>query len=336
MVPFLLGAVLVAAAVFAFLNGFRDASTAVALSVRTRALTPTVAVLLAGLFNCVGAVLSVYAVAVFAGHLFTVPAGRTGLIMLLAGLSGACLWGLYQWWRGYPSSSTHALISGLVGASLGSAALGHPPLQGINGTLLTLVVLPLLLSPVIAFVLGFAAVHPTSWAFRNTTPGRAFRRTRQIQSVAGATVAFGHGLQDGQRTTAVVLFALLAAGVGAEGNIPLWVPAFTAVALTAGTLAGGWRISYTLGHRLVRLDPMRGFVAEIVAAVLLFVGAIGLALPLSTTHTVTAAIAGAGRNQRFSVANGRILGRIVWMWVATPFACAFLGALFFLALSPLA
>ncbi|PYI65113.1 phosphate transporter [Arthrobacter livingstonensis] len=336
MVPFLLGAVIVAAAIFAFLNGFRDASSAVALSVRSRALTPTYAVLLAGLFNCLGALLSVALVAVFAGHLFTVPPGRTGLLLLLAGLLGACLWGVHQWWRGYPSSSTHALISGLVGASLGSAMLGHAPLQGINATLLTLVVLPLLISPVIAFVLGFAAVYPTAWALRNTTPGRAFRRTRQIQSVAGAAVAFGHGLQDGQRTTAVVLFALLAAGVGVAGEVPLWVPVFTAVMLTAGTLCGGWRISYTLGHRLVRLDPMRGFVAQIVAAGLLFVGAIGLALPLSTTHTVTSAIAGAGRNQRFSVANGRVMRRIVWMWVATPFACAFLGALFLLALSPLA
>nr|WP_287929518.1 inorganic phosphate transporter [Arthrobacter sp.] len=336
MVGFLLAAVIVAAAAFAFLNGFRDVSSAVALSVRTRALTPTLAVLLAGLFNCLGALLSAFLVAAFASRLFTVPPGRTGLILLLAGLLGACLWGVHQWWRGYPSSSTHALISGLVGASLGAALLGRPPLQGINATLLTLVVLPLLVSPVIAFVLGFLAVYPTSWAFRNTAPGQVFRRTRQAQSVAGAAVAFGHGLQDGQRTTAVVLFALLAAGVGTAGATPAWVPVFTAVALTAGTLAGGWRISYTLGHRLVRVDPMRGFVAQIVAAALLFVGAIGLALPLSTTHTVTSAIAGAGRNQRFSVANGRVLGRIVWMWVATPFACAFLGALFFLALSPLA
>jgi PiT family inorganic phosphate transporter len=335
LVPVLLGAVIVAAAIFAFLNGFRDVSSAVALSVRTRALTPTIAVLLAGLFNLVGALLSVALVGAFADRLFTVPPGRNGLILLLAGLASACLWGLYQWWRGYPSSSTHALISGLVGASLGSLLLGHPPLQGINTTLLTLVVLPLVVSPIIAGVLGFVAVYPTAWAARNSAPNLVNRRARQMQSVAGAAVAFGHGLQDGQRTTAVVLFALVAAGVSGAGDVPLWVPIFTAVMLTAGTLFGGWRISYTLGHRLVRIDPMRGFVAQMVGAGLLFVGAIGLALPLSTTHTVTAAIAGAGQNQRFSVTNGRLLRRIVAMWVATPFACAFLGALFFLALSPL-
>ena len=336
MVPFLLGAVIVAAAIFAFLNGFRDVSAAVALSVRTRALTPTIAVLLAGLFNCLGALISVALAAAFADRLFTVPPGRNGLILLLAGLIGACLWGVYQWWRGYPSSSTHALISGLVGASLGSLMLGHPPLEGINTTLLTLVVLPLLLSPIVAYALGFLAVYPALWAARNTAPHHVNRRTRQMQSVAGAAVAFGHGLQDGQRTTAVLLFALAAAGVSGIRDVPLWVPIFTAAFLTAGTLFGGWRISYTMGHRLVRVDPMRGFVAQLVGAGLLFVGAIGLALPLSTTHTVTSAIVGAGANQRFSGTDRRFILRIVGAWVATPFACAFLGALFFLALSPLA
>ena len=335
MITVLLTAVIVTAAIFAFLNGFRDASSAVALSVRNRALTPSVAILLAGFFNCLGALASVALVAVFADKLFTMPAGRDGLILLLAALIGASLWGLYQWWRGYPSSSTHALISGLVGASLGSAAIGHPPLDGINYTLLMLVIVPMFVSPIVAFVLGFAAVYPTSWAARNTAPNQVNRRTRQLQSVAGAAVAFGHGLQDGQRTTAIVLFALIAAGVAGAGEIPLWVPLFTAGMLTLGTLFGGWRISYTLGHRLVRLDPMRGFVAQIVAAGLLFVGAIALHMPLSTTHTVTAAIVGSGANQRFSATNGRVLARITAAWLLTPVACVLLGAIFFLALSPL-
>ncbi len=335
MITALLLAVIVTAAIFAFLNGFRDASTAVALSVRNRALTPSIAVLLAGLFNCLGALASVALAATFADKLFTVPPGRNGLVLLLAALIGASLWGIYLWWRGFPSSSTHALISALVGSSLGSAAIGHPPIEGINTTLLTLVLLPMLLSPVVAFVLGFVAVYPASWTARNTAPNQVNRRTRQLQAVAGAAVAFGHGLQDGQRTTAVVLLALLAAGSGGVGDIPLWVPIFTAGLLTAGTIVGGWRISHTLGHRLVRLDPMRGFVAQIVAAGLLFIGAIGLHMPLSTTHTVTAAIVGAGANQRFAATNGRILARITAAWIATPIAGVLLGALFFLALSPL-
>ena len=336
MVLFLLGAVIVMAAIFAFLNGFRDASAAVALSVRTRALTPTIAVLLAGFFNLVGALLSVGLTAAFADRLFTVQPGSNGLILLLAALLGASLWGVYLWWRGYPASSTHALISALVGASLGSALIGRSPLEGIDAALLTLVLLPLLVSPVVAFILGFAAVYPTAWAARNTAPNQVNRRARQLQSVAGAAVAFGHGLQDGQRTTAVVLFALVAAGVAGVGEIPVWVPIFTAVLLTAGTLFGGWRISYTLAHRLVRVDPMRGTVAQMISAGLLFIGAIGLHLPLSTTHTVTAAIAGSGSNQRFADTNVWLALRVVGAWLATPVVCALLGAVFFLALSPLA
>lgn len=335
MIAFLLGAVICFAALFAFLNGFRDASAAVALSVRTRALTPSIAVLLAGVFNCLGALSSVALISAFADRLFMVPPGRHGLVLLLSALVAAALWGIYLWWRGYPSSSTHALISALVGASLGSAVLGHPPLADINTTMLTLVLLPLLVSPIVAFVLGFVGVYPTSWAARNTAPSMVNRRMRQLQSVGGAAVAFGHGLQDGQRTTAVVLFALVAAGVAGAGDIPLWVVLFTAVFLTAGTVAGGWRISYTLGNRLVRLDPLRGFVAQMVGAGLLFVGAIGLHMPLSTTHTVTAAVVGAGSNQRFAAINGRVMARIAGAWIATPVACLLLGALFFLALSPL-
>ncbi|SEE96489.1 inorganic phosphate transporter, PiT family [Arthrobacter alpinus] len=335
MVTALLMAVIVTAAIFAFLNGFRDASTAVALSVRNRALTPSIAIILAGVFNCLGALASAVLAATFADKLFTMPPGRNGLVLLLAGLIAASLWGIYLWWRGFPSSSTHALISALVGASMGSAAIGHPPLDGINTTLLTLVLLPMLVSPLVAFVLGFVAVYPTSWMARYTAPSQVNRRTRQLQAVAGAAVAFGHGLQDGQRTTAVVLLALVAAGASGAGSIPVWLPIFTAGMLTVGTLFGGWRISYTLGHRLVRLDPMRGFVAQIVAAGLLFVGAIGLHMPLSTTHTVTAAIVGAGANQRFTATNGRILARIAVAWLATPLACVLLGAVFFLALSPL-
>lgn len=336
MILVLLVAVIAGAAVFAFLNGFRDASTAVALAVRTRALTPSMAVLLAGLFNCIGVLASVALTATFADKLFSVPPGRNGLVVLLAAVVGASLWGVYLWWRGYPASSTQALISSLVGASLGSAALGNPLLEGIGNTVIVLVLLPLFLSPVVAFVLSFLVVLPVSWAVRNTSPEKVNRRTRQLQSVAGASVAFGHGLQDGQRTTAVVLFALIAAGLTGVGEVPLWVPIFTAACLTLGTVLGGWRISYTMGSRIVRMDPMRGFVAQMVGAGLLFFGAIGLHLPLSTTHTVTAAIVGAGANQRFPGVNGRVLLRIGAAWLATPVAAFALGGLFYLALSPLA
>ncbi|MBG0739905.1 inorganic phosphate transporter [Paeniglutamicibacter antarcticus] len=335
MITAFLLTVLILAAVFAFLNGFRDVSSAVAVAVRTRSLTPSIAVVLAAFFNLIGALLSGAFAVALGGRLFRVPPGREGLGLLLAGLAAACVWGIYQWRRGYPSSSTHALIGGLGGASVASVMVGREPLQGLDVTILTLVVLPLLLSPVIAFALSFVMVYPAVWASRHTQPSLVNTRVRRVQAVATAAVAFGHGLQDGQRTTTVLLFALAAAGLGGTGTVPVWVLAFSAVLLAAGTLAGGWRISHTLGSRLTRIDPMRALVAQLVSAVLLFVGAIGLHLPLSTTHTVTSAIIGAGRNQRFSVTNGRLWLQILTAWVATPLAAAVLGGIFFLAVSAL-
>lgn len=324
------------AACFAFLNGFRDVSTAVAVAVRTRALTPTVAVLMAGLFNVLGALLSVGFAAAMHDRLVTLPSGEDGLGLLTASLAGTCLWGIYQWWRGYPSSSTHALIGSLVGASLASTLVGEHPLQGLDSTLITLVVLPLLLSPVIAFALSYVAVFPAVWGARYSQPNLVHLQVRRMQSVAAAAVAFGHGLQDGARTTTVLLLALGAAGLAAaDHSVPLWVPVFTAVMLCAGTLAGGWRISHTLGTRLGRIDPMRGLVAQSISAVLLFVGAIAFHLPLSTTHTVTSSIVGAGLNQRFSTTNGPLMLRILGTWVLTPIATAAMGAVLYLAISPI-
>ncbi|WP_026556633.1 inorganic phosphate transporter [Arthrobacter sp. 35W] len=336
MTTVLLVAALALAAAFAFLNGFRDVSTAVAVAVRTRALTPTVAVLLACLFNVLGALLSVTFATAMREKLFTLPTGEDGLGLLIAGLAGACLWGVHQWWRGYPSSSTHALIGSLAGASLASLLVGESPLQGLDTTVLTLVVLPLLLSPVIALALSYVAVFPAMWAARNAQPNYVNRRVRRMQSVAAAAVAFGHGLQDGARTTTMVLLALAAASLaGGTGAVPLWVPIFTAAMLGAGTLAGGWRVSHTLGTRLAKIDPMRGLVAQLVSAVMLFIGAIALHLPLSTTHTVTSATVGAGLNQRFTVINGPLVLRILGAWVATPIVSALLGGILYLAISPI-
>ncbi len=335
MAGFLLVAICVLAAAFAFLNGFRDVSSAIAVAVRTRSLTPTVAVLLAGLFNLIGALLSVSFTVAVSQQLFSLPPGAPGLGLLVAGLAGACIWGVYQWWRGYPSSSTHALIGGIAGAASGSVLKGEPALVGLDSTLLWLVLLPLLISPVVAFALSFLAVYPAVWAARHSQLNFVNRRVRRGQSVASAAVAFGHGLQDGQRTTTVILLALGAAGLRTGSDIPVWVQIFTAVLLTAGTLAGGWRISHTLGSRLVRIDLIRGLVAQLVSAAMLFLGAIALHFPLSTTHTVTSSIVGAGANQRISVTNGRLWLRILTAWLVTPVASALLGGIIYLALSPL-
>jgi PiT family inorganic phosphate transporter len=205
---------------------------------------------------------------------------------------------------------------------------------GVDQSLLFQVVLPLVLSPLVAYSGSFLLVYPATWVARYTQPNVVNQRFRRGQAVAAGAVAFGHGLQDGQRVSAVLLLALLAAGYS-DGGIPTWVAALSAVMMTAGTLFGGWRISHTIGYKITRIDPLRGSVAQTFSALMLFVGAIGLHWPLSTTHTVTAGALGAGENQHFSVTNRKLVIRILWLWGLTPLATCALGFVLALALSPI-
>jgi inorganic phosphate transporter, PiT family len=327
--------VVVFAGAFAFLNGFRDASTSVALPVRTRALTPTVAVLFAGLFNFVGAALSATLVLDVSRSWVRLPDGQNGLSILVAGLLSAVIWAVYTWWRGMPSSSTHALVGGLAGAGVANLAVGGHGVEGVGDSLWFQVALPLLLSPAIAFAGAYLLVWPATWAARYTPPNVVNGRSRRAQTIAAGAVAFAHGLQDGQRSGAVLILALLAAGLSDGGSIPAWTALLTAATLTAGTLAGGWRISYTVGYRLVRMDPLRGFVAQLYSSAMLLVGAIGLHWPISTTHTVTTAVLGAGANQGFPATNRRVVLRILAFWLLTPVLTAAAAFVLQLALSPL-
>lgn len=328
-------AVIAFASVFAFLNGFRDASNAVGLTVRTRALTPSIAVVLAAGFNVVGVVTSAWLLTFFGGSWLRAPDGTAGLVVLIATLASGSLWNIFLWWRGYPSSSTHALVGALVGATLASALRGHTA-QGDPASLLWLQVwLPLVVSPLLAFGASFFLTSLVTWLARYSQPNEAHAVLRATQSVGTAAVAFGHGLQDGQRIIAVLVVATLGSGADWQA-VPLWIVWLAAFALGVGTLAGGWRITYTLSHRLVRTDPLRGFVSQLVSTVMLFFGALWLRWPLSTTHTVTASILGAGTNQEFSAVNGRLLTRLIAFWIMTPLATAALGLVFALALDPLA
>ena len=334
MAPAIFTAVVLLAAGFAFLNGFRDASTSVALAVRNRALTPSVGVLLAAFFNFVGALLSASLAVAASQSWINLPHGTDGLNILVAGLASACAWGLLMWRRGIPASSTHALVGGLAGAGLASLAVGGPGVAGVDQSLLFQVVLPLVLSPLVAYSGSFLLVYPATWVARYTQPNVVNQRFRRGQAVAAGAVAFGHGLQDGQRVSAVLLLALLAAGYS-DGGIPVWVAALSAVMMTAGTLFGGWRISHTIGYKITRIDPLRGSVAQTFSALMLFVGAIALHWPLSTTHTVTAGALGAGENQHFSVTNRKLVIRILWFWALTPLATCALAFVLALALSPI-
>ena len=332
---FLFAAVVVFAGSFAFINGFHDVSNAVATAVRTRALTPSIAVVLVAFFNFAGAMISTGLALLVSEAWIGLPEGPEGLGILIAGLLSACGWGIYTWWRRMPSSSTHALVGGLVGSGAASAFLGGHNIIAGDNFIGTQIVLPLLLSPVIAFAISYVVVFPLTWISRYTAPKRANETNRMIQSILAGAFALGHGLQDGQRTMAVLLLALVAAGLDTGSRMPLWVQLFAATLLAAGSLFGGWRLSHTLGYRLVRMDPLRGAVAQGVSSAMLFFGGMALHIPLSSTHTMTSSILGAGANQRFDAVRWRVANRVFLTWVLTAVATATMGAVLYLALDPL-
>lgn len=335
MEVFLLGLVVVLAGGFAFINGFHDVSNSIATSVRTRALTPTVAVLLAALFNLIGALMSASLATLFTGESISLPAGQSGLGILIAALLAACSWGIFTWYRGKPSSSTHALIGGLIGAGGAAAILGGGSIAGSDRVFLLEIALPLLLSPLVAYLLAYVLVFPATWLLRHNSPRKVNNGNRMAQAVLTGAFALGHGLQDGQRTMAVLVLALIGAGLYTGSGVPLWVQFFAAGLLAAGSLLGGWRITHTLSSRLVRIDPLRGMTAQGVSAFMLFVGALALHMPLSSTHTMTSAIVGAGANQRYATVRGRVVRSVLMVWITTAPVTALLAGILYLAMSPL-
>lgn len=327
MDPLLVAAV-AAALAFAWTNGFHDAANAVATSLSTRALTPRVALAMAAVLNFVGAFLGQSLVGVVAGTV-TPPVGATGLVLVLSALLGAIVWNLLTWWWGLPTSSTHALVGGLVGAALAASATVD------TGTVVGEVLVPLVVSPLVALVGAWALMAVLLRVLRGVHPARANRSFRAAQTVSAAAMALGHGLQDAQKTMAVVVLALVAGGEAASGDpLPMWVVVASAAALAVGTYAGGWRLIRTLGRRIVDLDPARGFAAETVGASLLYVSAYVYDAPISTTQSITSAIVGAGVSRRVSAVRWAVVRRIVLAWVVTLPAAAAVAAAAYVLLEP--
>ncbi|MPZ97463.1 MAG: inorganic phosphate transporter [Propionibacteriales bacterium] len=305
-------AVIGVALVFDYTNGFHDAANAIATSVSTRALTPRIALLLAAVMNFLGAFLGTEVAQTVGSGIIEADAGTHGLVVVMSGLLGAITWNLITWYFGLPSSSSHALIGGLVGAALASAGIVH--WDGI----LKKVVIPMVVSPLVGFTLAFLLMTAIVWTFRKRHPGPTNRGFRLAQTVSAAAMALGHGLQDAQKTMGVIFLALVTGGYAAEGdNIPVWVIISAATAISLGTYAGGWRIMRTLGRRIIHLDPPRGFAAETTAASVLYVMAMGFGAPISTTHTITSAVMGVGATKRFSAVRWGVAESIVTAWIVT-------------------
>ncbi|WP_026313415.1 inorganic phosphate transporter [Actinomadura flavalba] len=312
--------VIVVALVFDYTNGFHDAANAIATSVSTRALTPRAALIMAAVMNLVGALLGVQ-VAKTVSDVITPPSGLHGLTVVAAGVLGAITWNMITWFFGLPSSSSHALIGGIVGAGLASASSVSWSTVGEK------VAIPMVVSPVVGFFLAYFFMVALLWIFRRANPARVGRRFRIAQSLSAASMALGHGLQDAQKTMGIIVLALVTTGHADGDSVPLWVILACAGALAAGTYAGGWRIMRTLGRKVIELDPPKGFAAEATASVVLYAAAYIWHAPISTTHTITSAIMGAGATKRFSAVRWGVAGNILTAWVLTMPAAALVAAI---------
>jgi PiT family inorganic phosphate transporter len=303
--------IVVVALAFDYTNGFHDAANAIAVAVSTKALTPRAALALAAVMNLVGALISTKVAKTVGAGIIDAPTGSAGLQLVFAALIGAIAWNLITWYFGLPSSSSHALIGGLVGAAL--AAAHSVQWMGI----LDKVVIPMIVSPLVGFGLGYLFMLAILWSFRRANAHKAHRGFRYAQIVSSATMALGHGMQDAQKTMGIITLALVTSGDLDSFDVPLWVILASALAISAGTYAGGFRIMRTLGRRIIQRTPAGGFAAQTVASGVMIATATVFAVPVSTTHITTTSIMGVGATRRLSAVRWGVAGNIVVAWVVT-------------------
>jgi PiT family inorganic phosphate transporter len=307
---------------FDFMNGFHDAANSIATVVSTGVLKPGTAVLFAAFFNVAAIFVFHLSVAATVGKGFVQP-GIVDTHVVFGALVGAISWNLLTWYFGIPSSSSHALIGGILGAVLVKAGAGALIASGILKTVVFIFV-----SPLLGYLLGSLMVVLVSWLFRRTRPAKVDKWFRRMQLVSAGAYSLGHGGNDAQKTIGIIWMLLIATGYAAAGekSPPTWTIVSCYLAIGAGTLFGGWRIVKTMGQRITKLKPVGGFCAETGGAVTLFM-ATALGIPVSTTHTITGAIVGVGSVQRASAVRWGVAGTIVWAWVLTIPASACVAAL---------
>ena len=324
----------VVALAFDFINGFHDAANSIATVVSTRVLSPKLAVIWAAFFNFVAAFLLGTAVAKTIGK-GMVDLSIVTQYVVLAGLLGAIAWDLLTWWLGLPTSSSHALIGGYAGAAIARAALLHGWRTSLSVIIpggWTKTIIFIFIAPVMGFVLGFGFMVATSWIFRKNSPRQVDTWFRKLQLLSAAAYSLGHGGNDAQKTMGIIAGALFTGHIISEYDIkhdwghyhwPIILCAHAAIA--AGTYFGGWKIVRTMGSKITKLKPVGGFCAETGGAFTLFI-ATALGVPVSTTHTITGAIVGVGASQKMSAVRWGVAGNIVWAWILTIPASAFVAA----------
>ena len=314
--------VLVALAIlFDFMNGFHDAANSIATVVSTGVLKPTQAVVFAAFFNFVAIFVFHLSVAATIGKGIVQP-GIVDTHVIFGALVGAITWNVITWYYGIPSSSSHALIGGIVGAVIAKAGAGALIAGGIWKTVAFIFV-----SPLLGFILGSLMLVLVAWIFRRASPGRVDKWFRRLQLISAGAYSLGHGGNDAQKTIGIIWLLLLSTGYASasDPNPPTWAIISCYAAIGLGTMFGGWRIVKTMGQKITKLKPVGGFCAETGGALTLFI-ATAMGVPVSTTHTITGAIVGVGSTQRMSAVRWGVAGNIVWAWVLTIPAAAFVAA----------
>ena len=307
----LLAAVVTLTLIFDFINGFHDAANAIATVVSTRVMTPTTAILYGAVLNFIGALMGTEVAATIGKGL--VDATSITLHTVLFTVIAAIIWNLITWYKGLPTSSSHAIIGSLLGASFFSSAGG----DSIHmDKVVEKVLIPMISSPAIGIMLGFAVMTALTWLIRRMTPARVSQVFGKLQILSAGFMALNHGRNDAQKCMGIIALALVLAYPQEDFSVPLWVIAACAIAMGAGTMAGGWRIIHTMGSKLIRLQPVQGFAAETTASLILAATA-HYGIPVSTTHVISTSIMGVGATKRLSAVRWGVVGTIVWAWVLT-------------------
>jgi PiT family inorganic phosphate transporter len=316
----LIGLIVVALA-FDFMNGFHDAANSIATIVSTRVLKPYQAVLLAATFNFVALFIFHLSVAATVGK-GIIEQGIVDHYVVLGALVGAISWNIITWYYGIPSSSSHALIGGIVGAGVAKAGTSVLLAAGILKT-----VAFILIAPFMGFLMGSLLFLMISWLFARSTPSRVDRVFRRLQLISSSMYSLGHGGNDAQKTVGIIWMLLIAAGtIGPKDPVPNWVVVACYVTIAVGTMFGGWRIVKTMGQRITKIRPVGGFCAELSGSITLFI-ATHFGIPVSTTHTITGSIVGVGSTQTVSAVRWGVAGNIVWAWILTIPCSAFMAGL---------
>ena len=322
MVLSLLITVIVIALIFEYINGFHDSANAIATVVSTKVLTARVAIIYAGVLNIVGAFLGTHVASTIGKGIVATDSVTQGVI--LCALLSAIIWNLITWYYGIPSSSSHALIGGLMGAAIAKAGFAVVKIDGVTNKVL----LPMITSPLIGFLIGFVCMVTILWLFSRANPNTINKYFRRLQLLSSGIMAISHGTNDAQKTMGIITLALVSYSNLQTFEVPFWVILSCAVTMGLGTMAGGWRIIRTMGSKMIKLKPVHGFAAETSAAAVILTAS-HFGIPVSTTHVISTSIMGVGSTKGVHAVKWGIVGNIVMAWVLTIPVCMVIAAVLY-------